>query len=128
VIKAYTGFWKALAPASHAKAVSAQLAFLIPVTTDPEISQLITGIGKERRKSRAFYGADRPHVTSVSITDGRATVMDCQDSSAAGVESLKTGAKLTVGVAAHPVRATLLRRGTAWKVSTVSYPPAGSSC
>ena len=127
-IAAYTNFWKALAPASRAKTAAQQLTLLTPVTTDPELSQLISGIASERRKGRVFYGVDRPHVSQVKITGQRATVVDCQDSSAAGVESIKTGKKLTVGVAAHPVRTTMLRRSDGWKVSTVTYPAAGTSC
>lgn len=128
VARAYTDFWNALAPASHAKTAAEQLTLLTPVTTDPELSQLISGIAEERRKGRAFYGADRPNVSIVVIIGQRATVVDCQDSSAAGVESMKTGKKLTVGVAAHPVHTTLLRRDGSWKVSTVKYPPAGTRC
>ncbi|HET7328271.1 MAG TPA: hypothetical protein VFJ14_13415 [Nocardioidaceae bacterium] len=128
VIKAYTDFWKALAPASHAKTAAEQLTLLTPVTTDPGLSQLISGIASERDKGRAFYGVDQPHVSKVAITGGHADLVDCQDSSSAGVESMKTGKKLTVGVAAHPVRTTLLKRDGSWKVSTVSYPPAGTQC
>lgn len=128
VERAYVSFWRVLPRASRVKSDSDRLALLVPVATDPELSQLISGIAKERSKGRVFYGVDRPRVTSVAVTGDRATVVDCQDSSAAGVQSVKSGDKLTVGVARHPVHATLLLRQGSWKVSVVSYPPSGTRC
>jgi hypothetical protein len=127
-LHAYSVFWSRLVPASRAKSPTAQLALLVPVTTDPELSQLIAGFARLHNQGRALYGRNLPRPSSVTVSNGRAVIRDCQDSHAAGVERVATGQRITVGVLRHPITATLLLRGSEWKVSRVDYAPAGTSC
>jgi hypothetical protein len=128
VVRAYDSFWKTLSSASRAKNATQQLALLNPMTTDPELSQLMAGFARLHKQGRVLYGTNVPRPTDVSLTDSRAVVRDCQDSHSAGVERVATGAHLTVGVSRHLVTATLLLHGKLWKVSRVDYASAGTSC
>ena len=128
VIGAYTAFWRALPEASRAKTADSRLGLLIPMTTDPELSQLVAGLGRQRASGRALYGTNVPRPIHVDINGTRAVVRDCQDSHRAGIEDVKTGAHLTVGVDRHLVMAVLVLRDSAWKVSTVQYAPSGTPC
>lgn len=128
VVRAYNSFWRTLSSASRAKTATQQLTLLNPMTTDPELSQLIAGFARLHKQGRALYGTNAPRPTDVSLTGGRAVVRDCQDSHSAGVERVATGERLTVGVSRHLVTATLLLHGKLWKVSRVDYASAGTSC
>jgi hypothetical protein len=128
VVRVYGSFWKQLTPASRAKSPTRQLTLLNPMTTDPELSQLIAGFAKLHKQGQALYGVDVPRPTEVTLTDGRAVVRDCQDSHGAGVERLSTGERVTVGVRRHLITATLLLDGSQWKVSRVDYAAAGTPC
>jgi hypothetical protein len=128
IITAYTGFWTALPKASRAQSRDDRLKILFPYTTTPELSQLIAKLSDQLSKGQALYGVNVPRVQHVDVSDSRATIQDCQQSSAAGVEDVSTHRKVTVGVDRHPVTATLLLRGTDWKVSVVSYGPDGAKC
>jgi hypothetical protein len=125
IIHAYVGFWSALPKASRARSDLATLGLLNPVTTDPELSQLFSTLHKRRQQHQALYGVPIAHVQSVDVTGGTATLQDCQNAAAAGIETT-SGRKLTVGVANNPVTATLLKRGSVWKVSTISHPQGGT--
>lgn len=125
IIHAYVGFWSALPKASRARSDLATLGLLNPVATDPELSQLFSTLHKRRQQHQTLYGVPAAHVVSVEVTGGTATLRDCQNASAAGIETT-SGRKLTVGVANNPVTATLLKRGSIWKVSTISHPQGGT--
>jgi hypothetical protein len=101
---------------------------LFPYTTTPELSQLISKLGDQRAKGQALYGVNVPRVQSDDVTGSMATVRDCQQSSSAGVEDLATHRRLTVGVDRHPVTATVLLRGSEWKVSVIAYGADGATC
>jgi hypothetical protein len=128
VLRQYNAFWRALPAASAAPSDTARLAALFDTTTMPELSQLVGKLGAQRAAGEVLYGWDVPRAKVAGIVSGAAKITDCQDSSKAGVQEIATGRKLTVGVARHPVMATLLLRGAAWKVSTITYPPSGSEC
>src|SRR4051812_30279647 len=125
VLSQYSAFWAELAPASKA-AASRRRALLSPYATDPELSSLLHGMSRGDNQGTVFYGADRPrpHVARLSVQQGIAVINDCQDSSHAGNADSSTGRRLTVGVARHPVTATMhLVQGT-WRVAFVSYQDA----
>ena len=121
VITGYVGFWRVLPRASQAGTDMARARLLIPVTTDPELSQLFSTLHRQRQRHQMLYGLHVAHVESVEIIGTTARLKDCQDASAAGIETTG-GRKITVGVRRNPVVATLLQRGDVWKVSTVDYP------
>jgi hypothetical protein len=125
VLSQYSAFWAELAPASKA-AASRRRALLSPYATDPELASLLHGMSRGDNQGTVFYGADqpRPHVARLSVQQGIAVINDCQDSSHAGNADRSTGRRLTVGVARHPVTATMhLVQGT-WRVAFVSYQDA----
>jgi len=128
VIAAYLGFWRALPNASRADSANNRLALLVPVATDPELSQLIAGLGRQHASGRRLYGTNVPRPLNVEVSGPRAVLRDCQDSHRAGIQDIKTGNRLTVGVARHLVTSVLVLRDSAWKVSTVQYAPSGTTC
>lgn len=101
-----------------------ELAF---VAADPELTAMLTNLNTLRARSVTVYGATREHVTKVDVTDGSATVRDCQDASESGQADATTGARKTVGIPRNPVAAHLVRGGDGkWRVSEVTYP--GGTC
>lgn len=127
VLAQYSAFWRALPVASAATTDAQRLRVLVPVTTTPELSQLVKSLAKQRANGQQLYGQDIPHPTVLSMTAQIAKVTDCQDASASGVRDVKTGRKLTVGVPRNPVDVTMVKRGELWKVSVVQYRP-GKTC
>jgi hypothetical protein len=127
VLAAYTGFWRVLPEAAAATEDSGRLRILVPVTTDPEISQLISNLAAQRAAGKTLYGAALPRPAVPQVDGDTASVADCQDASQSGVADVSTGRKETVGVARNPVRTTLKKRGDVWKVATVEFP-AGATC
>lgn len=125
---AYAAFWRVLPGASRAKTDSARVGLLVPIATDPELTQLITGFHQMHQQGRALYGFNVPRATVTDLSAQRAVVRDCQDSHSAGVEKVATGDHLTVGVSRHLVTSVMLLRGHQWKVSSVRYAAAGTSC
>lgn len=124
VLSQYRAFWAHLTPASLA-AAGQRRAILAPFAEDPELTSLIRGMAQQDRRGEAIYGENVPHPTigRLSVAQGLAVVRDCQDSSRSGVERRSTHARLTVGVKANPVVATLhLGADGTWRVSFVSYP------
>jgi hypothetical protein len=98
---------------------------LAAYASDPALKSLLDGISHERQRGRAFYGADLPRPVIQSLSEDRAiaVVNDCQDSTGSGVLDLKTGRKLTKGVARNHVIATLHRQpDQAWRVVFITYP------
>lgn len=123
VIAAYNRFWAALPQASRSASDNGRLSVLVPVATDPELSQLITGLHRQAAQHRVLYGVPVARVGTVKVDDGRAELTDCQDASHSGVETT-SGRKLVVGAGRNPVKVTLVLRGSLWKVATVAYPKA----
>lgn len=124
VLRQYTNFWQALAPASRLPA-SKRRQTLAAVSADPELGSLLNGIAKQRSQARAFYGAARPDavVKQYLPQQGLAVVDDCQDASSAGVVDLRTHRRLTRGVRHNHVVVTLHRGADdVWRVTFVSFP------
>jgi hypothetical protein len=128
IVAQYRAFWAALPGASAVSNDNTRVQVLVPVTTDPELTLLVRKLGEQQSQGQRLYGVDQPRPTIQSLTDGRAAIRDCQDSSSSGVEKISTHQKVTVGVARHLVTATLLNRGGVWKVSSITYAPSGTTC
>ncbi|TQS43279.1 hypothetical protein [Cryptosporangium phraense] len=98
-------------------------ALLAPVTTEPELSHLLTNWAALDADGQRNYGRDRPLESTVRVQGGLALVEGCLDSRGSGVADTATGAPVTRGVARNAVRATLLRGpdGT-WRISAITYP------
>lgn len=128
VLAQYSAFWRALPVASAAGDERGRFAALFPMTTDPELAQLVKTLGEQRRRGQVLYGLNHPRAEVLSITGGVAKIRDCQESSSAGLRDSQSGRRITVGVSRHPVESTLLKRGDVWKVARVRYLPKGSQC
>ena len=128
VLSQYRAFWARVPSASAARA-SQRRALLAPYTDDPELSSLLRGMAQQDARGEEIYGENVPHpkISRFSLAQGLAVISDCQDSSRSGVERRSDHKRITVGVKANPVVATM-RRGAdgRWRVSFVSYPK--SSC
>ena len=120
----YRAFWTSLTPASRAPA-SQRRDLLAPYAADPELKSLLDGMRRADGQGEVFYGQDvpRPTVQTISEDRGVAVIRDCQDSSHAGNAKRDTGRPVTVGVARHPVVATMhLMQDGQWRVVYVAYP------
>jgi hypothetical protein len=124
ILAQYRGFWQTLTPASRAPE-SKRGEVLGRYAADPALRSLLAGIAAKRREGQWYYGANlpRPRLESSSVSAGVAVVDDCQDSSGAGLGSVSSGQRITVGVERNHVVATLHRMPDGvWRVVFVSYP------
>jgi hypothetical protein len=116
VRKTYTAYWTVVLRADNK----------VPDPADPRIAQYTTGkvlthikglFATRRQFGNRTYGVPVLHIKSVTLSGGKATVVDCIDTSNFGVLD-KNGKKLTVGVQRFPVTANLEERPAGqWKVS-----------
>ncbi len=119
----YRAFWAALIPVSRLPARQ-RLSQLSVVAADPELSSLLRGMAAADRKGQAFYGRDliRPKLVGHPGPNQSTVVDDCMDSRQSGLVDLKSGRKLTAGVARNHVVTTLHQTPDGgWRVVFVSY-------
>ena len=126
VLATYTAFWKALPEASRLSGAP-RTAVLTQYLVNPALSKISGTLAAQDAFHKALYGENVPRPTVVRMDGSSADVRDCQDSSRAGVEDLKTLQKLNVGVPRNLVMSTLLRSPDGqWRISTIVYP--GGQC
>ena len=103
---------------------------------DPRLADYATGgvlanlrgaFALRRAEGRRLYGQAVPHVFAVTITDGKATVQDCLDNSAIGLEDI-AGKKLDVGRSEQQTTATLMQEAGVWKVAELTTVEGGGDC
>ena len=103
---------------------------------DPRLEDYATGgvlanlrgtFAQRQAEGRRLYGQAVPHVSAISVTDGKAVVEDCLDNSATGVMDA-TGAKLSVGRAEQLITVTLIQEGGVWKVAEATTVQGGGDC
>jgi hypothetical protein len=80
-----------------------------------------------RQSGTQLYGMPMPHVQSVSVSGGRATVVDCLDNSRTGLVD-RAGKKLSVGRERQETTAVLVLEDGVWKVSEIATIAGGGSC
>jgi hypothetical protein len=127
ILAQYRGFFAVLAPVSRAKLASVRLSMLKGFATEPSLTRTLGGFAASYAAGEVLYGRDllRPKITMFDGTT--ATLRDCQDSSGAGRVNAKTGRKVTVGRKDDLALVTMkLGLDAVWRVSTVTYQPAGS--
>lgn len=128
MLKQYQAFFKVLAPAS--KAVPAERGRLLaPYTEGPELDHLISAMAQNSRNGRVYYGTIglRPRVQVLRPERHLAVISDCQDAMRFGLADVKTGRKLSRGVARTATSVSMnLGKDGVWRVSYVSYP--GGKC
>lgn len=95
------------------------------VASGPLVDQLVQRKTTDFARGMRLYGQIQPQITGIRVTDGQATVIDCQDDSHAG-QADASGAPKTVGVAGTPVLGTLTRTEAGWRVTHIDY--SGGRC
>jgi hypothetical protein len=103
---------------------------------DPRLTEYATGavlenlrgkLAVRRQSGTRLYGMPAPHVQSVSVSGGRATVVDCLDNSGTGLVD-RAGKKLSVGRERQETTAVLVLEDGAWKISEITTIAGGGSC
>lgn len=126
ILAQYRAFFTTLTPASKATAAG-RFMMMQKVATDPALTRVLGGIAAAQHAGEVYYGQDlvRPELTKV--VGMTAMLRDCQDSSGAGRLKTSTGKKVTVG-RKNDLAIVTMKRGPdgVWRVSTVTYKPAGS--
>lgn len=126
ILSQYRAFFASLTPLSREK-YAVRYPAMQKLAVDPELRQVSGGMAASQAVGEVGYGSPvvRPEIQSVS--QGSATVTDCQDNSASGRMKLATGKKVTVGRPDQLAKVTV-KRGTdgIWRVATVEYAPDGS--
>lgn len=94
---------------------------IMQVAVDPQLTRLRDADAHYRAVHQAGYGLDISYISWPEPINGKDTAVlsDCQDGSQAGFLDTKTGNKLTVGTPNTPVRGTLQRTPSGWRVSDV---------
>jgi hypothetical protein len=103
---------------------------------DPRLPGYATGavlenlrgkLAVRRQSGTRLYGMPVPHVQSVSVSEDRATVVDCLDNSGTGLVD-RAGKKLSVGRERQKTTAVLVLENDVWKVSEITTIVGGGSC
>jgi hypothetical protein len=103
---------------------------------DPRLAEYATGavlanlrgkLAVRRQAGTRLYGRPVPHVRSVSLSEDRATVVDCLDNSGTGLVD-RAGKKLSVGRERQETTAVLVLEDGVWKVSEITTIAGGGSC
>jgi hypothetical protein len=103
---------------------------------DPRLAEYATGavlanlrgkLAVRRQAGTRLYGMPVPHVQSVSLSEDRATVVDCLDNSGTGLVD-RAGKKLSVGRERQETTAVLVLEDGVWKVSAITTIAGGGSC
>ncbi|MGF7235710.1 MAG: hypothetical protein ACQSGP_12245 [Frankia sp.] len=126
ILTRYSNFWHVL-PRASGSPPGLRQRLLADYLVDPELSRALEAMAAQDALGRVLYGADVPRPV-LRRTDGTsAEVVDCQNSSGAGVRDRRSGERVTVGSDHNPVLARLTRGpGGQWRIAQVSY--SGGFC
>ncbi len=126
VLARYVDFWRVLPRASGSPPALRQ-RLLADYLVDPELSRTLEAMAAQDALGRVLYGADVPRPVLRHIDGASAEVVDCQNSTGAGVRDRRSGERVTVGSDHNPVLARLTRgHGGQWRITRVSY--SGGFC
>lgn len=117
----YRQFWQVSGSPLNDVPVDQLRDRLSPYAVDPQLSTLINNVQSNRAKGIGTYGNVELRPTVVSMDDTTATIRDCQNQSQTGQLELKSGRKLTVGVAGSLVNVTMRHDGQVWKVAAIDF-------
>jgi hypothetical protein len=118
IVAAYTGYWQALGQALDSRNSTQARVILATFAVPALIPSLVSGLETDWARGEIQYGAPVPHILSVQVTSGRATVHDCADFSHAGVQLAATGQ--VVGSLGNPrvnMISVLVLSGGKWLVN-----------
>jgi hypothetical protein len=111
----YAEFWRVfwIAAATNAS----RDPRLLDLTAGEERDKIRHIFGVRRADGRSGYGYSVPHVRSITVRGGVATILDCHDSSRAGIKDTRTGRKLNRGSATEDITVTMRLVAGRWRVS-----------
>ncbi len=99
-------------------AASDRLRQLSTVMIEPQLTRVLKRIEEMRNKNLMTYGTVAPHVRSIQINLDNAIVLDCQDSSRAGLIEVNTRQIVNRGVKEGSLKALLNKSPDGqWRVS-----------
>lgn len=127
IVATYLNYWKALAEAGRSSPDKAH-ALLGPYVGAHYLDHLIDGVREMDKQGREPYGEVVPRVKEVRVGGKRAEVIDCQDTSRAGMADRRTHqlipgtikAKATANIAASLEQSSDGR----WRLTGVSIKEA----
>lgn len=91
---------------------------LAAVMAEPQLSRVLKRIAEMEKQNLTTYGNVIVHIKSVELTEDGATVLDCQDTSNAGLINSVTQKKVNRGVKEENSKALLVKgRDGKWRVS-----------
>ncbi len=121
VESAYRRFWL-VAATVDSRPEPVWRAALASVAADPLLTQIYEGLRQMRSAGERQFGTVVVHPMAIEIQGERASVIDCQDASAAGNLDVDTGLPTTVGSAHTSVAAALvLGADGRWRVFQARY-------
>jgi len=120
VLDQYRTFFRELPRASRL-GKEPQTAWLRRYLTKPALSKVAGTLAAQRAYGKILYGQAVLRPSSIAVHDSTATVRDCQDTSASGVQDAKTGRKETKGLPRTLVITTLKAIDGTWKISSIEY-------
>jgi hypothetical protein len=126
VAAAYAGYFPVLLAAEKAPASRAQ-AMLAPYAAQPYLGHVLSQMASYQAQHEVSTGYVVPHVTSVQVSGGLATVRDCQDASHAGLADSRTGRAVpgTTGSSRTFLIATLARGADGrWRLTSLAHTAA----
>jgi predicted small lipoprotein YifL len=128
VVTAYMGYWRASGQAVDAGRPGPARAILARYVTADSLPSMISVLRADWHQHAVSYGSPVPHIRSVVIRAGTATVHDCVDLSHAGLRDARTGRVFphSFGSARANFSASLVRHGGHWLVSNIV--PVVASC
>ncbi len=123
VAAAYAAYFPVLQAAEKATAARAE-ALLAPYAAQPYLAHVVSQMASYRAQHETSHGYLVPHVTSVQVSGGRATVHDCQDASHAALADSRTGKVIpgTIGSARTSLIASLARGSDGrWRLTSLAH-------
>ena len=121
VLDAYRRFWSVANEVGRQPAPQWRTE-LEAVTTDPFLSELLTGLTQQQARGAVDFGTVHLRPTLATLTPTRASVLDCLDASRSGELDRATGDVISVGSPRTPFTATLTPDTAGrWKVTRARY-------
>jgi hypothetical protein len=118
VIGAFTAYTIALDEADKSRNAAVARSLLRPYLAASRIDGLVQAMSSIWSQGQLFYGQDVLHISSLSVSSGRAFVHDCDDTSGMGLEYAATGQAVpgSAGIARENVVTRLDLVGGRWLV------------
>jgi hypothetical protein len=123
VAAAYAAYFPVLQAAEKVPGSRAE-AMLAPYAAQPYLGHVLSQMTSYQAQHEASHGYLVPHVTSVQVSGGRATVHDCQDASHAALADSRTGKVIpgTTGSARTYLIASLARGSDGrWRLTSLAH-------